>query len=70
MYTEWADYLADQKCGGKRERNRKTVEIGERYKVYFCGNYDETVTVTEENKAYIENDLNDPENDIREYEKV
>ena len=70
MYQQWADFLADMKCGGERERARFTVEIGTRYNVYEYGTFVETIAVTEENKALIERDLNDPENDVIDYERI
>ena len=70
---EWADRLADEKCGGRKEKKRTTVEIGEKYKVSWTFNPDEEpeiMIVTEANKNWFETVMNDPENDTLEFEKI
>ena len=67
---EWADILNDWKCGGEPEPYRFKVAIGERYEVYWCGTLEEVITVTEDNKQWIEDEINDPENDIREFRQI
>ena len=69
-YREWADFLNDQKCGGKPEPEPFTVEIGEVYKVHWCSSYEGMKTVTAENKEWFEKIMNDPYNDTYWFEKV
>lgn len=69
-YREWADFLHDQKCGGRPEPEPRTVSIGETYDVYWCGTLEERRTVTPKNKAWFERQMNDPENDVWTVERV
>ena len=69
-YREWADFLHDQKCGGRPEPEPLTFTIGTTYDLYWCGNFEERRTITPENKAWFERVFNDPENDLWHFERV
>lgn len=69
-------YLVPEKCGGHQFREEPEPirpAIGEVYKViYFCDPFHPDnyfVTVTPENIDFITHAMNDPENDITEYQK-
>lgn len=69
---EWADILADEKCGGRPgdyEDNHElgTVQIGTRLSHYEYGSFVGFITVTAENKQRILWAAYDPENDIDSY---
>ncbi len=69
-------YLVPEKCGGHQFREDQILvrpSIGEVYKVvYYCDPFNPNnyfVTVTPENIDFITKAMNDPENDITEYQK-
>lgn len=67
---EWADILHEQKCGGERELEPRTVEIGSRYEHWWCGHFRGIITINAENKDWVEKHLNDPLDDCTEFRKL
>lgn len=70
-------YLHDEKCGGhqfREEPEPRKPAIGETYKViYYCDHFNPSnyfVTITPENIEKITRAMNDPMNDITEYQKI
>ena len=72
-YREWADFLNDWKCGGPREVEERTVEIGDKFYVWCVWEGRDTAelqTVDAENIAWFRWALNDRENDMWELERI
>lgn len=73
---EWADFLNDWKCGGRRECGPLTpiVEVGYKYRWEEYGKPRGIITVTNKNIADVKQRLylqmNDPEWDIDYYERI
>lgn len=63
---QFVDYLIAEECGGHPAAEWITVEIGDRFEAYYFGEFDSVMTVTEDNKAWIEDALNDRGNDVLE----
>lgn len=59
--------IANTKTNGGHECEWIGVKIGERYKNYAFGEYIGIVTITAENRRLIEDEMNDPENDVTTY---
>lgn len=67
---EWADILNDWKCGSERELEMRTVELGARYEHWWCGLFQQILTIDADNKNWIEEWINDPLDDLNDFRKL
>ena len=72
-YREFADFLNDWKCGGPREVEETSVEIGDMFYVRDIWEPRENAeirVVDAENINWFRRMLNDPENDVVCFERI